>query len=166
MPRKLTRRQKTNVKFLHEKVFPHMQNMPTVEEYEALECDGTGDDVAYLDLDSWTSQYRANGNKITCAYDCGKSGCVAGWYVMMSDERRRFAKTDDKPKFEMAELGDHFGFSTFEADLLFEGKGQGSERLDYGDNCDIDSRDTIVNRKEFLECLMIQYGLRPKHVIA
>lgn len=164
MPRKLTRRQKTNVRFLHEKVFPHMEGMPTVESYE--EQDNPADSIAYLDLDSWTSQYRANGNKITCAYDCGKSGCVAGWYVMMSDEKRRFDRTKDKPKFDMMDLGDHFGFSTFEADLLFEGKGQGSERLDYGDDCDIDTHETIRNRKEFLECLMMQYGLRPKHVVA
>ena len=161
MPRKLTPRQKRNVKFLHEKVFPHLMDMPTVEEYEDLA--DSPDDGAYLDMDSWVSQYRANDNKISCKYDCGRSGCLAGWYVMMSEENKRFSRTKDKPEFEMDKLGDHFGFSTFEADLLFEGKGAGSERLEYGDGAgDICTRDTIRNRVEFLESLMLSYRITPQ----
>lgn len=124
---------KQNLEFLVNTVIPHLEEMVAVEECPL------DSDTAILDFDEyakkphWSSELM--GRKITSAYNCGRKGCLAGWYLMMSEENKRLDKDELQQiaGFSIFALGDHFNITEHETEGLFNQLSGGVENESGGD---------------------------------
>ena len=153
-------------KFLYNVVVPHLEAMPTAEEV-LEDARGTNLEMytpsrvcaipgkAVLNL----SQYvRVADNDVPInrsnKYNCGRTGCLAGWYVMISDNYDRLSdlERDDVDDYDISSLAGHFGISYQEADWLFSSLGQGIEN-DHDPN-----REALKKRANKLKSIMTRKG--------
>lgn len=152
---------KQNRDYLYNTVLPHMREMWELQatrmehvlgtEYGApddfIECrvdveqdDGEVDvpNPALIDFSMYHNIYEPNCNIINDKHDCGRTGCFAGWYVMMSEQDRRFIPWDPNWKaiqsFDIASLARHFNLSKADTHDLFAGLGDGIERDDLNED--------------------------------
>lgn len=136
-----------NLKYLKEEIFPFLREMPTIEQL----ADGEASYMsATLDFDEyWIDEM---GKPITNEYSCGRAGCLAGWYVMISEQEGRL--TDEelvklKDKFSERRLGEHFGIDRFDAVRLFGSKDHGFKQPNHYNTAEI-----LADREEFLDQLL------------
>ena len=136
-----------NLKYLKEEIFPFLREMPTIEQV----ADGEAPYMsAVLDFDEyWIDEM---GKPITDEYSCGRAGCLAGWYVMISEQEGRL--TDEelvklKDGFSERRLGEHFGIEYCEAGELFGSKGGG-----FNQDGHYDTNEILADREEFLDRLL------------
>lgn len=105
-----------NRKYLHDVVFPHLKNMPT--QYDSCNIGNP----ALLDFDVYIFNHsRLNTDDITDEYNCGRKGCLAGWYVMLSDRDKRI-NVDDRRRiqgYDLYSLANHFDLDLPTARQLF-----------------------------------------------
>ena len=91
-----------------------------------------GERPAVLNFGLYEQVYSKNCNIINDEYNCGRTGCLAGWYVMMSEQDRRFIPWDPQwtsiKQFSTHQLAKHFNISFGEAHDLFGSTGEGVER--------------------------------------
>lgn len=109
-------------KFLYETVIPFIKNMPADDE-----CYIEG--AATLNFNTYVSEHdRHTACEITDQYNCGRKGCLAGWYLMLSDRENRLLERErDKiDHFNVQALSTHFGIPHREASNLFSGKSPGA----------------------------------------
>lgn len=143
---------KQNRDYLRDKVIPHVREVAQRQELRMLRELGTAyTDPANLidnlghEHEEWEAEkpaalnfavydkiYAKNCNIINDKYDCGREGCLAGWYLMMSEQDRRFIPWDPQWKsiarFDIGDLARHFNISKAEAHDLFGSTGEGIER--------------------------------------
>jgi hypothetical protein len=152
-----------NREYLRNEVIPHVRKMAERQELRMLKELGTcyidpgslidevphadGDRPAVLNFGIYEQIYAKNCNIIDDEYNCGRTGCLAGWYLMMSEQDRRFIPWDPQwlmiKSFDTRRLAQHFNISHHEALDLFGSTGEGVEREllegmegDYDDNGD------------------------------
>lgn len=142
MPSKLQNRE-----YLRDEVIPHVREMAKRQEISMLKALGTCyidpseliDDLdpedtkpAVLNFGIYDQVYSKNCNIINDEYNCGRTGCLAGWYVMMSEQQRRFQPWDPQwtgiKQFSTHSLAKHFNISFSDAHDLFGSTGEGVER--------------------------------------
>ena len=155
-----------NREYLRDEVIPHVREMARLQEIRMLREVGTCytdpgqliDDLNRPQNEQWEAKkpavlnfglynhvYAANCNIINDKYDCGRTGCLAGWYMMMSEQQRRFQPWDPQwtsiLSFSTHDLARHFNISFTEAHDIFGSTGEGAERemlegseYDYDDN--------------------------------
>lgn len=149
-----------NRDYLREEVIPHVREMARRQEVKMLHALGTcyidpselvdnldpqDEKPAVLNFGIYDQVYSKNCNIINDKYDCGRTGCLAGWYVMMSEQDRRFIPWDPQwtsiKSFDTRALARHFNIAYEEAIDLFSSTGEGAERealeyaeLQYNDN--------------------------------
>lgn len=123
-------RARDNRLYLLKTVFPFLQRMPTVEAQHAGK---TPDGAAVCNLNHYIDDHdaRTAPEEIDTEYQCGRTGCLAGWYVMLSDRDKRFGpfERNEVAGYDNGELAEHFGLgSTSEGEALFGGMGSGAEQ--------------------------------------
>jgi len=145
-----------NREYLRDVVLPHLKDMWSAQAKRMLRIMGTeyddpddflgmhqmrfqegvlDDDVeapAGLDFSMYQRIYKKNCNIITDQHNCGRTGCFAGWYAMMSDQQRRFIPWDPTwtsimEDFDTKALARHFGIGHSQAHDLFASIGEGVE---------------------------------------
>lgn len=115
-----------NMKYLIEEVIPHISGM----KGHSGSCKLSD---AVLDFNEYirepTSSETLMNRKLTTQHNCGRSGCLAGWYTMLSAQDERLMAYDQSQIMSFSEnaLADHFGISVQEANELFGGTGDGIE---------------------------------------
>jgi hypothetical protein len=139
---------KQNRDYLHNEVIPHVREMAQQQELRMLAKLGTcytdpsdltdvvhkddGERPAVLNFALYETIYAKNCNIINDEYNCGRTGCLAGWYKMMSEQQRRFVPWDPDwlsiGSFDTRKLARHFNISQAEAHDLFGSTGEGVER--------------------------------------
>jgi len=144
-----------NREYLRDVVIPHVREIAKLQEIRMLRTLGTAytvpdnliDEVqneedgqsefkakhpAILDFATYDMIYEKNCNIINDKHDCGRKGCLAGWYLMMSEQDRRFIPWDPQytsiKGFSTHDLARHFNISHSEAMDLFGSTGEGVER--------------------------------------
>ena len=140
-----------NLQYLKEKVFPFLRSMPTVEE--AIDGE-VGASAAILDFDEYIIDLK--GKEITDQYSCGRTGCLAGWYVMLSEQEGRLQEDDIealKDHWDEELLAAHFDIDCTEAGALFGSKGGGHR--EYGHH---DTEEILNDREEYLDHLLLTAG--------
>lgn len=134
-----TTAQLDNLIYLRDTVIPHLEGMPSVEEFIAVR-DNTSiplkirsvlsNALAVFSLDTFVSIGAfKNKDKISSTYDCGRHGCLAGWYTMMSRQDKRLDKRDREKlrNFSEHQLAIHFGIPNNQVTDLFDTLGDGCE---------------------------------------
>lgn len=147
-----------NLKYLIETVVPFIEK---IEEHD----DGTGT-CTTLNFDEYFFKPNygpAAGRKISKKYDCGRQGCLAGWYVMMSEQDKRLTERQLAVLlngFSENALSEHFGIEYRDAAALFGGIGDGEEQRfepedvdDYGE-FQYSNEQMISARLELAESLL------------
>jgi len=144
---------KQNREYLRDTVIPHVREMVKLQELRMLRTLGTtyinpdelighlGCEVqdeseprkpAILNFALYEQTYAKNCNIINNQYDCGRTGCLAGWYMMMSEQQRRFVPWDPQwtsiKRFRLHDLAKHFNISFDDAHDIFGSTGEGAER--------------------------------------
>lgn len=138
---------KQNRDYLQNEVIPHVRKMAQRQEQRMLEKLGTSytspdelitcyadkrETSAILNFGLYEQIYAKNCNIINDKYNCGRQGCLAGWYLMMSEQDRRFIPWDPQwtsiKQFDTRKLARHFNISNTEAHDLFGSTGEGVER--------------------------------------
>lgn len=145
---------KQNRDYLRDTVIPHVREMARRQENRMVQelgtcyidpseliddlnrdpegCEYDAKKPAVLNFGVYDKIYAKNCNIINDQYDCGREGCLAGWYVMMSEQQRRFQPWDPQwtgiKKFSTHALAKHFNISFCEAHDLFGSTGEGAER--------------------------------------
>lgn len=157
-------------KFLYNVVLPHLETMPTAEE--ALEdtrrtnpdlasatytssrvCAIPGKAILNLNQYVRVADHNVPVNRSN-KYNCGRTGCFAGWYVMISDNYNRLSEYErsDIEDYNTGDLAEHFGISHKEAGWLFGALGQGIEKFHEP------SREALKKRAEKLKSIMTRKG--------
>lgn len=127
-----------NLEYLQKTVVPHLERMPTKEDYHSVMSDTSMNSkvrnflqrtMAFLNFGDYVKDIGRRHRPITDDYNCGRHGCLAGWYVMMSKEDERISETEQTRLngFSTEKLGIHFGISELQADRLFSTLGGGCE---------------------------------------
>ncbi len=135
-----------NREYLRNEVIPHVREMAQRQEKRMLEEIGTcyvdpsdltdnldPEDMkpAILNFAIYEQVYSKNCNIINDKYDCGRTGCLAGWYLMMSEQQRRFLPWDPQwtsiQGFSTQNLARHFNISFNESHDIFGSTGEGAE---------------------------------------
>jgi hypothetical protein len=121
-----------NLHYLINTVAPFLNNMKSNEEHCEM-SDAVLDFNEYIRLPSNSSVLLDR--KITDAHNCGRSGCLAGWYTMLSEQDKRLSANElsDIQAFSENALADHFGIEVHEATALFGGSGDGAESTEARD---------------------------------
>jgi len=144
---------KQNREYLRDTVIPHVREMARLQELRMLRTIGTtyvdpselinhlGCEVpdefeakkpAVLNFGLYNRTYAKNCNIINDKYDCGREACLAGWYLMMSEQQRRFVPWDPQwtsiKTFGTHDLAKHFNISFSDAHDIFGSTGEGAER--------------------------------------
>ncbi len=143
-----------NREYLRDVVIPHVREMAKRQEIRMLRELGTAyidpselvDEVerdpeictyeakkpAVLNFGIYDQVYSKNCNIINDKFDCGRTGCLAGWYLMMSEQQRRFQPWDPEwtmiKGFNTHDLAKHFNISFRDSHDLFGSTGEGVER--------------------------------------
>jgi hypothetical protein len=121
-----------NMKYLIEKVIPHISGMKNHSD----SCEMAD---AVLDFNEYirepTNSETLMSRELTTQYNCGRSGCLAGWYSMLSAQDERLESYDQSQimSFSPGSLADHFGITIQEATELFGGTGDGMESYESPD---------------------------------
>lgn len=159
-------RSRQHRRFLYNVVVPHLETMPTAEEvFEDAQgtnhemytpsrvCAITGKAILNLNQYVRVANHRVPVNRSN-KYNCGRTGCFAGWYVMISDSYDRLSEHEREciDEYETFDLAEHFGISHKEAGWLFGGLGQGIEK--YHDP----NREALKKRAEKLKSIMTRKG--------
>lgn len=196
-----TERQDQRMRFLRNRVIPFLEKMPTCEQFGSvtleadedalhdwqeggchiedfdLETPGIGSmhSDAVLDFTVYHDGRRraeeGNECKISAKYDCGYTGCLAGWYYLMAEQEKveEPGDLDYVKHFNLGPIATHFGITYGEASGLFQSLGKGVEGMeDFEDNFDEDgiyegpqemTKLALEARKEFLDELFTQYSI-------
>lgn len=115
-----------NLAYLIETVIPFISGMK-----DRHESNGISD--AVLDFDEYirepTKSETLMGRELTTAHNCGRVGCLAGWYTMLSaqDERLPEEELVSLSSYSEYMLSIHFDISMSESVGLFGGQGGGAE---------------------------------------
>lgn len=122
-------RARDNRLFLLKTVFPFLAKMPTKED---LDKGKTESGAAICNLGSYIDHHdaRTAPEDIDEQYHCGRTGCLAGWYVMLSDRDERFGPFErtEIAGYDNGELANHFGLASYGAgEQLFSALGGGVE---------------------------------------
>jgi hypothetical protein len=136
-----------NREYLRDVVIPHVREVAKRQELMMLKTLGTSyidpselvdnldpEDMkpAILNFGIYDKVYAKNCNIINDNYDCGREGCLAGWYLMMSEQQRRFVPWDPQwtsiKEFGTHALAKHFNISFSESHDLFGSTGEGVEQ--------------------------------------
>ncbi len=151
----MSNRARDNRLYLLKTVFPFLQKMPTVED----RVNGkTERGAAICNLGSYIDDHdnRAAPEEITDDYHCGRTGCLAGWYVMLSDRDTRFGpcERNEVAGYDNLDLANHFGLDGGHraGEQLFSALGSGIE------NGDATTRKALRERKRLLRDTMTQMG--------
>lgn len=146
-------RARDNRFFLLKTVFPFLQKMPTVEDRDNGKAE-TG--AAICNLGTYITDHdNRTAAEIDPAYHCGRTGCLAGWYVMLSDRDKRFGAMEraEVAGYDNGDLAMHFGLhSGYDGERLFSGLGSGIEN--YGAT----TRRALRDRKRALREMMEKLG--------
>ena len=148
-------RARDNRFFLYKTVFPFLQKMPTAEDQmNGKVSSGT----AVCNLNHYIDNHdnRTAPQEITDEFSCGRDGCLAGWYVMLSDRDKRFGIFERKEvsQYDNAYLARHFGLEGYNAgEKLFGTKGSGIEG-EYSAT----TRIALRKRKQHLRSIMEEMG--------
>ncbi len=149
-------RARDNRLFLYKTVFPFLMKMPTVEDqFKGKVPPGT----AVCNLNHYIDHHdnRTAPDEVTDEYVCGRDGCLAGWYVMLSDRDKRMGPMERKEVslYDNGYLARHFGLSNYsDGEKLFGTKGSGIE----GDAEVVTTRKALRERKRHLRELMEEKG--------
>jgi len=144
---------KQNREYLRDTVIPHVREVAKRQEIrmlrelgtayidpselvDNLDCEEEGaydaEKPAILNFGIYDKVYSKNCNIINDEYNCGREGCLAGWYLMMSEQQRRFQPWDPQwtsiQGFSTHDLAKHFNISFHDAHELFGSTGEGVER--------------------------------------
>jgi len=147
-------RERDNRLFLLKTVFPFLQKMPTKED---LELGKTEEGAAICNLGSYIDNHDARSapEEIDGEYTCGRIGCLAGWYVMLSDRDERFGAFEraEVAGYSNDELASHFGLSSYnQSESLFSALGGGIESMG------ATTRGALRDRKKHLREIMGNLG--------
>lgn len=148
-------RARDNRLFLLKTVFPFLQKMPTKED---LENGKTDYGAAICNLGSYIDHHdaRTAPEEIDGEYHCGRVGCLAGWYVMLSDRDQRFGAFErcEIAGYDNGDLARHFGLiGGYDAgEKLFSALGGGIETLQ------ATTRVALRERKKLLRGTMTDMG--------
>jgi len=136
-------------KFLFDVVLPHLEEMPVAEEFP--------DQItvlkqAVLNLNEYTRDEKAC-KAVSGGYDCGRTGCFAGWYLMISDKFNRLLTCEAEviEDYDTSDLAEHFGISDDDAEDLFSTRGSGAES---SSDHFVDTRECLQIRKKKLKSIM------------
>lgn len=126
----MSNRARDNRFFLYKTVFPFLQKMPTVEDQQKGLVAENG--IAICNLSHYIDHHdnRTAHEEISQEYNCGRDGCLAGWYVMLSDRDNRFGpcERNEVAAYDNGDLARHFGIGGHnEGELLFSTRGSGVE---------------------------------------
>lgn len=147
-------RARDNRLFLLNTVFPFLQKMPTIEDHDKGKTDHN---AAICNLGTYIKDHdnRTAGEEIDPAYHCGREGCLAGWYVMLSDRDKRFGpfERNEIAGYDNLDLAKHFGLDGYDAGArLFSGLGSGIE------DSRATTRKALRERKRHLREVMTHLG--------
>jgi hypothetical protein len=125
----MSNRIRDNRFFLLKTVFPFLQKMPTKED---LINGKTEVGAAICNLGSYIDHHdaRTAPEEIDGEYHCGRIGCLAGWYVMLSDRDGRLGAFEraEIAGYDNDELAQHFGLQSYsQSESLFSALGGGVE---------------------------------------
>jgi hypothetical protein len=150
----MSNRARDNRHFLLKTVFPFLQKMPTKED---LENGKTDYGAAICNLGSYIDHHdaRTAAEDIDGEYHCGRVGCLAGWYVMLSDRDKRLGPFERKEiaGYDNTDLAVHFGLESYnQSESLFSALGGGVEDLG------ATTRGALRERKKRLREIMEEHG--------
>ena len=116
------------LEYLQKIVMPHVASMTTCEDWRNAEEDDEGLplNTAVFNLDTYIETDRKSGSPISDAYDCGYTGCLAGWYKLLA-VRDNLIEEDILPDFDSYGLADHFDIPIEDSIRLFTTLGAGAE---------------------------------------
>ena len=145
----LKTRTRQHRKFLLDVVLPHLEEMPVAEEFGHTTMVAK---QAILNLNEYTRDEQAC-KPVSGGYDCGRTGCFAGWYLMISDKFNRLlaCESDVIEDYDTDSLAEHFGISSDDSENLFSTRGSGVESAS---DHSVDTRECLQMRKKKLKAIM------------
>lgn len=165
-------RARDNRLYLLKTVFPFLTKMPTKED---LERGKTERGAAICNLGSYIDHHnnRTAPEDITKDYHCGRTGCLAGWYVMLSDRDKRFGpcERNEIAGYDNLDLAKHFGLHGGHdaGQRLFSALGSGIEDGGSTTRKALNARkrhlrETMENMGDFATLKIIRVKLRQRKV--
>ncbi len=192
-----------HLRFLRNTVLPHLKEMPTIDEcaigveienkeewehfYEFGETDMACDldidyivepevkrDRAIFNLNTYISNTRTNENPVSDKYNCGREGCLAGWYAILGKELQSdhlpflsLTEQGQVGSYDISMLSHHFGILRTETNNLFGSLGKGiegfpSDHFDEngeGDTSHDLNKDALEARAQYLDKLFERYSI-------
>lgn len=151
-------------RYLLNRVIPHLEKMPEVDITTLSFSDRKN--VAVFNLDAYAENHRYDADApcaITNEYNCGREGCLAGWYLMMSVQDERLTGEEHRRirGYDAEGLGEHFGLpgeAFTQGRLLFAALGSGVERRTRADDHGLNTKAALDKRKQYLLTLMTELG--------